>query len=53
VLWIIFACLLVRSLLVIQRWMVQCIVITDKIIIPTAGIITRTTTAFPLVNLSG
>lgn len=53
VLWIIFACLLMRSLLVILRWTVQYIVITDKTVILTAGIITRTTTALPLVNLSG
>lgn len=53
VLWIIFAFLLMRSLLVILRWMVQYIVITDKTVILTAGAVTRTTTAFPLVNLTG
>ena len=53
VVWIIFAFMLMRALLVILRWSGQYIVITEKTFILTAGIMTRTVTAIPLVNLSG
>lgn len=53
VVWIISVFMLLRSLLVIMRWHVQYIVITEKTFILTAGIMTRTVTAIPLVNLSG
>jgi hypothetical protein len=53
VVWMISVVMILRSLLVVMRWQFQYIVITTKTFILTAGVITRTVTAIPLVNLSG
>jgi membrane protein YdbS with pleckstrin-like domain len=53
IVWLVFSFMVVRSVVVILRWSQQYIVITAKTFILTSGILTRTVTAIPLVNLSG
>lgn len=53
VVWIIFAFLLLRLVMVVTNWSAQYIAITETTFLLTSGLMTRTIISIPLTDLSG